>query len=120
MACAAAVGEAGLVWFAVADPDAASHPTGRLGYCLTVMAFLAAAAPPGPAPDLVRFLSDATLTYYLYHWFAYLALMPMLSDSLPLLIRMATLATAGFALGTLVVVGGRRILGRHSRLLLGS
>lgn len=118
--CAAAVGVAGFAWLAIANPDAASRPLGRLGYCVAVMAFLASAAPAGAAPAAVRFLSDATLTYYLYHWFAYLALMPMLSDSLPMLVRMLTLATAGLLLGTVVVVGGRRILGRHSRLLLGS
>ena len=75
--------------------------------------------PRRPAPAAVRFLSDTTLTIYLYHWFAYLAVMPRLGP-MPLGLRMVLLAGVGLAFGSSIAVAGQRLLAGRSRLLLGA
>jgi peptidoglycan/LPS O-acetylase OafA/YrhL len=67
----------------------------------------------------VRFLSDATFTIYLYHWLACIAVKPYLPP-LPLGLRMLLLASVALGFGTLVVLVGRRLFGRWSRLLIGA
>jgi peptidoglycan/LPS O-acetylase OafA/YrhL len=116
---ATGVGLLGFVWLAGAHPLFAAHPLARTTYTLTVIAFITALTSNRPAPAAVRFLSDATLTIYLYHWFAYLALMPLLGP-MPLGLRMLLLTSVGLGFGTLVAMAGRRLLGSRSRLLLGS
>ncbi|MCC6763047.1 MAG: acyltransferase [Deltaproteobacteria bacterium] len=113
------VGISLFVWLAATTPESVSHPTVRVAYNLTAIAFLASVARPRIVPAAVRFLSDATLTFYLYHWFAYLALMPSLEESLPLVARMLILTGTGLAFSTVVTLVGRWTLGRYSRVLLG-
>lgn len=119
LAIAAGVGILGFVWFAWAQPLAAGHPLARTAYTLAVIAFITALTPDRPAPAAVRFLSDATLTIYLYHWFAYVAVKPFLPP-LALGLRMLVLSSVGLGFATLVVIAGRRLLGNRSHLLLGA
>src|SRR5580765_2899034 len=74
-------------WMAGAHPTIASYPVARTAYTLAIIAFLTASTSRRPVPPAIRFLSDATLTIYLYHWFAYLAVMPFLGP-MPLALRL--------------------------------
>ncbi len=99
--------------------DAIFHPAPRTLYMLSVMALVATCVPPRPAPPWVRFLSEATFTIYLYHWFAYLAVMPHTHGaSVPL--RIAVLMSVGLAFSASIALLGRRALGSRSRTLLGT
>jgi peptidoglycan/LPS O-acetylase OafA/YrhL len=119
LAIAAGIGLVGYAWLVAAHPAVASHPAARTTYTLMVIACLAALTPRRPAPAAVRFLSDTTLTIYLYHWFAYLAVMPRLGP-MPLGLRMVLLAGVGLAFGSSIAVAGQRLLAGRSRLLLGA
>jgi surface polysaccharide O-acyltransferase-like enzyme len=89
-------------------------------YLLGLVGVIASLAPAGPAPAPVRFLSEATLTIYLYHLMVYPLVMPQARLLLDPPLRFVLMSALGLAFGTLVVVAGRRGLGRRSRLLLGA
>ncbi len=120
VALTAAAGIAAFTWAATTYPSAVAHPLARTVYTLVAMALLASLSPSRGALAPVRFLSDATLTIYLWHWFAYPPVMPYVGGRTPLPLRMVVLTSAGLAFSTLVVVAGRRLLGRSSRFWLGA
>lgn len=111
---------AGFAWFAAGQKLAMWAPLARAGYLLGVVGLIATMVPRGVAPGPVRFLSEATLTIYLYHHMLYPALLPPLRAALPPGIAVAVTAACGLALGGAVAWAGRRILGRHSRVLIGT
>jgi fucose 4-O-acetylase-like acetyltransferase len=94
-------------------------PVGRMGYMLTVAGFFACLVPNRPAPAPIRFLSDATLTIYLYHLLVHPLLTPAMRATLGTPLRVVILSALGVALGSLIALGGRRLFGRQSRLLVG-
>jgi len=116
---AAGIGIIGFACVAAAQSPWAAHPLVRIAYTLAVIGLIVALTPHRPAPAAVRFLSNATLTIYLYHWLVYPPLTPLVTP-MSLGLRMLVLAGAGLSFGTLVVVVGRRLLGKRSHLLLGS
>ncbi len=95
------------------------HPGMRALYTLSVMALIAAAVPRGPAPAWIRFLSEGTFTIYLYHWFAFYALLRLVNPGPPA-VRVLVLTFVGLAFSTSVVLLGQRALGARSRLVLGT
>jgi surface polysaccharide O-acyltransferase-like enzyme len=99
-------------------PWIASHPFARTSYTLAVMALVTAVVPPGPTPPLIRFLSEATWTIFLYHLLALRAVEPLL-PALSLISRLLVLTTVEVAFGAFVALGGRRLFRNRSRLLLG-
>lgn len=96
------------------------HPVAHTAYTLSVMALIASWASRKPAPPWIRLLSEATLTIYLYHWFAYVLVLRLLPHGTPLALRIAVLVSGGLAFSTLVALLGRRALGAWSRPLLGT
>lgn len=96
------------------------RPTVHAAYTISVMALIAASVPRKPAPRSIRFLSEATFTIYLYHWFAYAAVLQLMPQEIPLLLRIPILISAGLAFSTMIVLVGRRTLGPRSRLLVGT
>lgn len=73
-----------------------------------------------PIHPVVRFLSESSLTIYLYHRILILLALPHTEAWHPLL-RIFGLLLLGLASTTLLVLLGRRLLGRRwSRILLGS
>jgi len=111
---------ASFAWVAAGEKLTMWAPVARGGYLLGVIGLIAVVAPRGVAPGPVRFLSEATLTIYLYHHFLYPTLMPQLRASLPHGIAVVVTAACGLALGVAVAWAGRRILGGRSRVLIGT
>jgi fucose 4-O-acetylase-like acetyltransferase len=96
------------------------RPFLRAGYTLSVVWAVCVLVARRPAPPLVRFLSDTTLTLYLYHQMIELALLPFAMPLAPPL-RTLLLATAGLGGSTALLLASRRLLGRAlTRRLLGS
>jgi peptidoglycan/LPS O-acetylase OafA/YrhL len=115
-----AVGVAWFVWLAATESPWAWQPLVHTAYLLGLVGVIASLAPAGPALAPVRFLSEATLTIYLYHLMVYPLVMPQARLLLDPPLRFVLMSALGLAFGTLVVVAGRRGLGRRSRLLLGA
>lgn len=105
-------------WIGTWHSGTATYAFARPAYTLAVIAVIGAFTFDRPPPPLVRFLSESTLTLYLYHYFAYPLLEPGLAHA-PLAIRIPVLVTIGLTFGGLVAIAGRRMLGVRSRLLLG-
>lgn len=96
------------------------RPFLRAGYTLSVVWVVYVLVPPGRVPRLVRFISDSTLTLYLYHQMIELALLPHVMP-LPPPLRTSLLATAGLASSAALLFAARAVMGRQrTRLLLGS
>lgn len=112
------LGIASFVWLALTESAWTLHPLVHTAYMVSVVGAIASLAPARPAPRAVRFLSDATLTIYLYHTLLHPWLMPRVLD-LPPLFRIALMTSVGLAVGALVAIVGRRIFGTRSRLLAG-
>jgi fucose 4-O-acetylase-like acetyltransferase len=90
------------------------------GYVLAVVACVATLARARPAPPLVRWLSDATLTLYLYHHMIELSLLPHFLP-LPAPLRTPLLASAGLAGSAALLFAARALLGRRAaRWLFGT
>ena len=70
-----------------------------------------------PAP--IRVLSESTLTIYLYHLFFIPLALPY-TQEWGRFRRIAFLAAAGVFGASAIVLIGRKMLAKHSRLLLGS
>lgn len=91
----------------------------RVIYTFSIIGCIVAVAQQRRASRWVRFLSEATLTIYLYHQIFQIPLRPFLVDWHPLA-RVIVQVAAGLAGGSAVALLGRRALGRRSRLLLGA
>jgi hypothetical protein len=117
---AALLAVAGFAWLAAGQKLAMWAPLARAGYLLGVIALIATIVPRGVAPGAVRFLSEATLSIYLYHQLIYPALLPPLRTALPSGLAAVVMAGCGLALGVAVAWTGRRVLGRRSHVLLGA
>lgn len=96
------------------------RPFLRAGYTLSVVWLVFVLVPPGPVPRLVRFISDSTLTLYLYHHMIELTLVPHVMP-LPPPLRTPLLAVAGLAGSAALLFAARAVLGRQrTRWLLGA
>jgi peptidoglycan/LPS O-acetylase OafA/YrhL len=118
-----AVSAAGVVahaTIAVVNFPALWQPLPRLLYVLCVIGVVASLAPAGRVSAPIRFLSEATLTIYLYHLLVYPLVMPWADARLASPLRVALVSAAGLGFGILVAAAGRRLLGRSSRLLVGT
>jgi len=116
---AAAIGGVA-VWFAVRGFHVAIPTLGaeRAIYCCSVVLIGVLLTSGRRVPRVVRFLSEASFTIYLYHVFFIAPLRPYMGGWNPLL--RAPLLVALAVLGSAVIVlVGRRILGTRSRLLIG-
>lgn len=91
----------------------------RATYSLGVVGLISLLTHRAPLPGFVRFISDATLTIYMYHRLFQIPLIPFTKEWDPL-VRIAVIFCVGLAGASGVCVLGRRLLGRRSRLLLGS
>jgi peptidoglycan/LPS O-acetylase OafA/YrhL len=91
----------------------------RGGYTLSVVWVVVELTRGRGVPALVRFLSDSTLTLYLYHHMIELALGPS-AEGLPDPVRTALLVLAGLGGASVLVWLGRALLGRRSRWVLGA
>jgi fucose 4-O-acetylase-like acetyltransferase len=91
----------------------------RVIYSLSACAIISMATLHARAPSFVRFVSEATLTIYLYHHIAHKLMMPHLAHW-PAVLRI--LVQAAVALGASAALAwlGQRLLGKRSHLLLGS
>ena len=98
----------------------AMRPFLRASYTLSVVWFVVVLAPSRPVPRLVRFLSDSTLTLYLYHMMIEVRLLPY-AMPLPAWLRTPLLALAGLGGSAALLLAARALLGRtRARWLLGS
>ena len=98
----------------------AFQPLLHTPYMVGVVALVAALVPAGPAPAVVRWLSEATLAIYLYHWIPRSWVLPWAFALQPLW-RIATVSAASLAGGALIALAARRVLGaRASRALIGA
>lgn len=98
----------------------AMRPFLRAGYTLSVVWLVVVFVPSRPVPKLVRFLSDSTLTLYLYHMMIEVRLLPY-AMPLPPWLRTPVLALAGLGGSTGLLLAARALLGRtRARWLLGS
>lgn len=100
--------------------EAVFQPAVRALYTLMVMTVIALAIPPNAAPASVRSLSALTFTIYLYHWFAYAAVTPLIPHGTPIVLRIVGLVVVGLAFTLPIALLGRRALGARSRVLLGA
>lgn len=117
---AALVAIAAFAWLATGEKLTMWAPVVRGGYLLGVVGLIATIVPRGVAPGPVRFLSEATLTIYLYHQMIYPMLLPPLRAALPPGLAVVATATCGLAFGVTIAWAGRRLLGARSRLLIGT
>ena len=117
---AALLAIAAYAWLVAGENLAMWAPLARAGYLLGVVGLIATMVPRGVAPGPVRFLSEATLTIYLYHHMLYPALLPQLRAALPPGLAAVAAAACGVALGAAVAWTGRRLLGTRSRVLIGT
>jgi peptidoglycan/LPS O-acetylase OafA/YrhL len=117
---AALLAIAGFAWLAAGQKLAMWAPLTRAGYLLGVIALIATLVPRGVAPGPVRFLSEATLTIYLYHQMIYPTLLPQLRAALPPGLAVVVMAACGLALGVAIAWAGRRLLGARGRVLIGT
>ena len=96
------------------------RPFLRAGYTLSVVWLVVVLVPIRPVPRIVRFLSDSTLTLYLYHMMIEVRLLPY-AMPLPSWLRTPLLALAGLGGASALLLAGRALLGRtRARWLLGS
>lgn len=99
---------------------ASLRPFLRAGYTLSVVWLVVVLVPSRPVPRLVRFLSDSTLTLYLYHMMIEVRLLPY-AMPLPAWLRTPLLALAGLGGSAALLIAARALLGRtRTRWLLGS
>ncbi len=87
-------------------------------YVFGVVGLISVATTSLRVPGVVRFLSEASFTLYLYHHAFQAVARPHLLDVAPML-RVVLLTTIGIAGASIVALVGRRTLGTRSRLLLG-
>jgi len=115
----AAVGVA--IWAnAVADEATLCRRSlSRVVYSLSACAIISMATLHARAPSIVRFLSGATLTIYLYHHIAHKLMMPYAAHW-PALLRILVLAAGAVGAAAALAWLGQRLLGKRSHLLLGS
>ena len=90
----------------------------RIGYTLGVAGLIVIFTHRLRVPRVVRFLSEASLTLYLYHRLFQFEFLPFTFDWSPLA-RIVAMLVVGLLGASLIAVLGRKLLGRHSRLLLG-
>lgn len=91
----------------------------RATYALGVVGLISLLTWRAPLPRFVRFVSESTLTIYMYHRLFQLPLVPYTKEWDPL-VRIVVVFAVGLAGSTLVCLLGRRLLGRRSKILLGS
>jgi len=91
----------------------------RVAYTLAVVVVLSLASRGREVGRVLRFLSENTLSIYLYHHMFQLALSPWL-ECAPGGLRIPALLAAGLAGSSALCLLGRRLLGRRARLLLGA
>lgn len=109
---------AACVWIGTWHSALAIYPLSRITLTAAVIAAIAACTAHRRPPPLVRFLSEASLTIYLYHWFAYAVLAERIAPP-SLALHLLMVVPVGLAFGSLVAVVGRQALGARSRLLIG-
>ena len=90
----------------------------KIGYSLGVTSLIILTTYRLGVPRFVRFLSEASLTIYLYHRIIQLELLPM-SREWDILPRFVFLLLAGLLGSSLIAGLGRTIAAKRSRLLLG-
>jgi fucose 4-O-acetylase-like acetyltransferase len=96
------------------------RPFLRAGYTLSVVWLVVVLVPSRPVPAVVRFLSDSTLTLYLYHMMIETRLLPY-AMPLPAWLRTPLLALAGLGGSAALLLAARALLGRRpTRWILGS
>jgi fucose 4-O-acetylase-like acetyltransferase len=103
----------------LADPPIAELGLLRALYTIGVLAVAFELTENSEPPAIVRYLSMNSYTLFLYHNFFQIALRPYTGDLQPL-VRIAVLAVAGLTGGLIVCAVGRRVFGRHARLVLGA
>ena len=94
-------------------------PFARGAYVLSVVGLIISATQNARVLPVVRFLSEASYTVYLYHSLFITAASPFVS-SLDAPLRTLTLTSVGLLGSSALVYLGRRTLGGASRLTLGS
>ena len=111
---------AAFAWTAASGSPWMWAQVGRAAYLLGIIGLTVTAVPRGVAPAPIRFLSDATLTIYLYHHMIYPFVLPELRTVLPPATAAIVTAMLGVALGSAVALAGRVLLGGASRSLVGT
>lgn len=108
------------LWLAVIlGVDLLDRAIARAVYTLGVVALVVLATRARAVPRLVRFMSEATLTLYLYHAMFEVTLLPHVMGLAPL-VRIPLVALAGMALASALLLLSRRLVGAHTRWLLGA
>lgn len=108
----------GYAWLAYAGSVLVWEPLAHTAYLLGWIGIFVALAR-GPAPAAVRFLSDATLTIYLYHYLVYPFVVPALRSAVGAPAQLALTSALGVAFGALVALTAHRVLGSRSRASFG-
>ena len=90
----------------------------KIGYTLSVTGLIVLFTHTLRVPRLVRFLSEASLTIYLYHRLFQFELLPFTSDW-STLARVLSMLLVGLLGASLVAGVGKRVLGHRSRALFG-
>jgi peptidoglycan/LPS O-acetylase OafA/YrhL len=109
------------IWVASGLPWAAFRPLLHTPYMLGVVTLIASLTPERPAPVAIRFLSDATLAIYLYHFMLHPLLLNWATTVMSPISRIAFMSTASLAASALFVLIVRRCVGpSRSRVLIGA
>jgi peptidoglycan/LPS O-acetylase OafA/YrhL len=109
------------VWIASTLSWTAYRPILHTPYMLGVVALIASLTPARPAPAAIRFVSDATLTIYLYHYMLHPLLISWGLATMSPGLRIVVVSTASLAASVLFVLAARRLLGpQRSRVLIGA
>ena len=90
----------------------------KIGYTLSIIGLITIFTHRLRVPGLIRFLSEASLTIYLYHRLFQFELLPFASQWDPVA-RILAMLLIGLVGASLVAGLGRGLLRRHSRSLLG-
>lgn len=108
------------VWMASRLSWSAYQPLLHTPYMLGVVAMVASLTAARTVPPPIRFLSDATLAIYLYHWMLHPVLMTWGFAMSPAL-RLLFVSATSLAASVLFVMIVRRLLGEdRSRIVIGA
>jgi surface polysaccharide O-acyltransferase-like enzyme len=90
----------------------------RIPYTLCATGLITTFTRTRYVPAVIQFLSEASLTIYLYHFLFQVALLPHTLTWSPVP-RVLAILLVGLLGSSAIAIAGRRILGGRSRILLG-